>query len=105
MQRATPLDLHFYFPGYADGGISGDLTGTALAVALYQRMPQLPTINTTSQKIPRLHMPEAIAGETVEGYAAQRCPNNHSDHHCKEQKDEPWQQTWGMLEFMSCRFA
>ena len=69
MQRATPLDLHFYFPGYADGGISGDLTGTALAVALYQRMPQLPTINTSTQKIPRLHMPEAIAGETVEGYA------------------------------------
>ena len=25
----------------------GDLTGTALAVSLYQRMPQLPTINTT----------------------------------------------------------
>jgi len=69
LQRATPLDLHFYFPGYADGGISGDLTGTALAVALYQRMPQLPTINTTSQKIPRLHLPEAIAGKTVEGYA------------------------------------
>lgn len=69
MQRATPLDLHFYFPGYADGGISGDLTGTALAVSLYQRMPQLPTINTTSQKIPRLHLPEAIAGEHVEGYA------------------------------------
>ena len=26
LQRATPVDLHFYFPGYADGGMSGDLT-------------------------------------------------------------------------------
>ncbi len=69
LQRATPLDLHFYFPGYADGGMSGDLNGTALSVSLYQRMPQLPTINTNSQKIPRLQMPEAILEGKAEGYA------------------------------------
>ncbi len=69
MQRATPLDLNFYFPGYADGGMSGDLQGTALSVSLYQRMPQLPTINTNSQKIPRLQLPEAILEGKAEGYA------------------------------------
>ena len=69
LQRATPVDLHFYFPGYADGGMSGDLTGTALSVALYQRMPQLPSVNTSSQKIPRLQLPEAILDGKAEGYA------------------------------------
>ncbi len=69
LQRATPIDLNFYFPGYADGGMSGDLQGTALSVALYQRMPQLPTVNTSSQKIPRLQLPEAILEGKAEGYA------------------------------------
>ena len=69
LQRATPVDLNFYFPGYADGGMSGDLQGTALSVALYQRMPQLPTVNTSSQKIPRLQLPEAILDGKAEGYA------------------------------------
>ena len=30
LQQGTPLDTHFFFPGYAEGGFSGDLTGTAL---------------------------------------------------------------------------
>jgi anaerobic selenocysteine-containing dehydrogenase len=42
LQWGCPLDFNFYFPGYADGGMSGDLEGTALPVELYQRMPQLP---------------------------------------------------------------
>ncbi|MEE2745850.1 MAG: molybdopterin dinucleotide binding domain-containing protein, partial [Pseudomonadota bacterium] len=65
----TPIDLNFYFPGYADGGMSGDLQGTALSVALYQRMPQLPTVNTSTQKIPRLQLPEAILEGKAEGYS------------------------------------
>ena len=69
MQRSTPVDLNFYFPGYADGGMSGDLQGTALSVALYQRMPQLPTVNTSTQKIPRLQLPEAILEGKAEGYS------------------------------------
>ena len=40
---ARPLDFNFYFPGYADGGMSGDLENTSMPVELYQRMPQLPT--------------------------------------------------------------
>ncbi len=41
LQWGTPIDFHFYFPGYSEGGMSGDLENTALPVALYQRMPQL----------------------------------------------------------------
>lgn len=68
MQYATPLDTTFFFPGYAEGGMSGDLKDTGLAVNMYQRMPQLPTMNTVSQRIPRLKIPEAILDGYCEGY-------------------------------------
>ncbi|MAF49760.1 MAG: molybdopterin-dependent oxidoreductase [Rhodospirillales bacterium] len=68
MTQGTPIDLNFYFPGYAEGGMSGDLEHTALAVSLYQRMPQLLSMNTPLQQIPRLHMPEAILDGHAEGY-------------------------------------
>ena len=50
LQWGAPVDLNFYFPGYADGGMSGDIEKTAMAVELFQRMPQLPTMNTPQQK-------------------------------------------------------
>ncbi len=68
LQWGTPIDIHFYFPGYADGGLSGDLEGSGLAISLYQRMPQLPTYNPSTQKVPRLQMPEAILEGKAEGY-------------------------------------
>ncbi|MFC1862853.1 molybdopterin-dependent oxidoreductase [Thermodesulfobacteriota bacterium] len=68
MAAGTPVDTRFFFPGYAEGVISGDLEGTALAANMYQRMPQLPTINTVMQKIPRLKIPEAILDGHCEGY-------------------------------------
>ncbi len=68
LQWGCPLDFNFYFPGYADGGMSGDLENTSMPVELYQRMPQLPTMNTPFQKIPRLFMPEAIIDGKAEGY-------------------------------------
>ncbi len=68
LQWGTPIDFNFYFPGYADGGMSGDLEGTSMPVELYQRMPQLPTMNTPYQRIPRIFMPEAIADGKAEGY-------------------------------------
>jgi len=68
MQWGTPIDLSFSFPGYADGGMSGDIEGTGLAISYYQRMPQLPSFNTPSQKIPRLRIPEAILEGKTEGY-------------------------------------
>ena len=33
LQAATPLDSYFWFPGYAEGGISGELNFTAAALA------------------------------------------------------------------------
>ncbi len=68
MQQGTPVDHTFYFPGYAEGGFSGDYHGTATAVSLYQRMPHLPTVNTVRQQVPRLRIPEAIMDGKCEGY-------------------------------------
>jgi trimethylamine-N-oxide reductase (cytochrome c) len=68
LQWGCPLDFNFYFPGYADGGMSGDLENTSMPVELYQRMPQLPSMNSSFQRIPRIWMPEAIADGKAEGY-------------------------------------
>ena len=69
LQQGTPLDTSFYFPGYAEGGMSGDLDTTGLRISMYQRMPQLPTMNTVSQRVPRLRIPEAILHGECYGYA------------------------------------
>ena len=68
LQWGTPIDIRFYFPGYADGGLSGDVESTGIAISLYQRMPQLPSLNPSSQKVPRLQIPEAILEGKAEGY-------------------------------------
>lgn len=69
MQQGTPLDTRFFFPGYAEGGFSGDFGATALGVNMYQRMPQLPTMNTVAQQVPRLRLPEAVLEGSAEGFA------------------------------------
>jgi trimethylamine-N-oxide reductase (cytochrome c) len=68
LQQGTPVDTNFYFPGYAEGGLSGDLDYTGLRISVYQRMPQLPTMNSVAQMIPRLRIPEAILNQSCEGY-------------------------------------
>ncbi|HEY7460166.1 MAG TPA: molybdopterin-dependent oxidoreductase [Xanthobacteraceae bacterium] len=68
LQWGCPLDFNFYFPGYADGGMSGDIENTSMAVELYQRMPQLPSVSSSFQRIPRIWMPEAIADGKAEGW-------------------------------------
>jgi len=68
LQQGAPVDTNFYFPGYAEGGLSGDLDYTGLRVSMYQRMPQLPSMNSVSQMIPRLRIPEAILDQKCEGY-------------------------------------
>jgi len=68
LQIGAPLDYSFYFPGYAEGGISGELQYTASSVNNYQRMPHILTMNTSSQVIPRLKLPEAIIDGETEGY-------------------------------------
>ena len=70
LQWGTPVDFQFYFPGYSEGGMSGDLEGTALPISLYQRMPQLPTMNSAFQRIPRLSTPEAITVRKFEPEAS-----------------------------------
>ncbi len=67
-QQGTPVDTSFYFPGYAEGGLSGDLEATGMATNMYQRMPQLATVNTVCQSVPRLRIPEAIMYGQTSGY-------------------------------------
>jgi trimethylamine-N-oxide reductase (cytochrome c) len=69
LQQGSPVDTRFFFPGYSEGGFSGDLQGTGMAMNLYQKMPQLPTMNTVQQVVPRLKIPEAIMEGKCEGYA------------------------------------
>ncbi len=68
LQGFTPLDFSFYFPGYAEGGISGELAWTASAVNNYTRMPHVLTMNPVKQMIPRQRFPEAIIEGKCEGY-------------------------------------
>ncbi|MBW2207965.1 MAG: molybdopterin-dependent oxidoreductase, partial [Deltaproteobacteria bacterium] len=68
MQWGTPVDHRFFFPGYAEGGMSGDLAGTAAGLNMFQRMPNLPSMNTSYQRVPRLKIPEAILDGECEGY-------------------------------------
>lgn len=68
LQAGAPLDNTFYFPGYAEGGLSGDLETSAMSISLYQRMPQMVTLNPVEQKVPRLRIPEAIMDGKTHGY-------------------------------------
>jgi len=69
LQWSTPVDHTFWFPGYAEGGMSGDLANTGSAVNSYQRMPHLISMNSVAAPtIPRLSLPEAIQGEAVSGH-------------------------------------
>jgi len=68
LQAGTPIDHTFYFPGYADGGISGDLAWNANAVDNYQRMPHVLTMNPVKQMVPRQQFPEAILEGKASGY-------------------------------------
>ena len=68
MQQGAPHDYTFWFPGYAEGGISGDLTFTGAALSTYPRMPHVMSMNTVKQMIPRLQLPDAILHGEAEGY-------------------------------------
>jgi molybdopterin guanine dinucleotide-containing S/N-oxide reductase-like protein len=68
LQAGTPLDHYFYFPGYAEGGISGELNFTAAAVNNYLRMPHVLTMNPVKQMIPRQRLADAIIDGKATGY-------------------------------------
>ena len=59
-------------------GRSGDLENTSMPVELYQRMPQLPSMNPSFQKIPRIGR-KGIARNAVHDPAwiikGRACPN------------------------------
>ena len=69
LQMGTPLDSHFWFPGYSDGGISGECAMTGAAIQLYNRMPSLSSHNSEIQMIPRLRIAEAILDGHTEANA------------------------------------
>lgn len=68
LQAGTPLNNTFYFPGYAEGGISGELQWTAGAINNYCRMPHVLTMNPVKQIIPRQGLSEAIIEGKATGY-------------------------------------
>ncbi len=68
LQFGSPINYNFYFPGYAEGGFSGELNGSGNAISLYQRMPHLLSMNPTQQAVPRLKMAEAVLEGEAEGY-------------------------------------
>lgn len=68
LQFGAPIDYNFYFPGYAEGGFSGELAQSGSAISLYQRMPHLLSMNPVQQTVPRLKMPEAIMEGEAVGY-------------------------------------
>jgi trimethylamine-N-oxide reductase (cytochrome c) len=70
--QGTPCDASFYFPGYNEGGISGD-PNTASAFRLAPRMwpnggnpTGNPAHSTEGQTVPRLLIPEAMRHERLE---------------------------------------
>ena len=68
LATSMPHNYSFYFPGYSEGGISGELELTASSVHLYQRMPHLPSKNNSDQRVHRLNLPESIMEGKSEGY-------------------------------------
>ena len=69
LQFGAPVDFSFYFPGYGEGGMSGDLQGSAQAANNYQRMPHIVTMNNARQTVPRIRLPEAILEGKARAYA------------------------------------
>ena len=68
LMLGAPVDYSFYFPGYGEGGITGDVFSTGAAQSHYTRMPVLPSMNSIKQIIPRQALPEAIMNGECEGY-------------------------------------
>ena len=68
----APVDCSFMFPGYAEGGISGDTVNSAAGFRFVNRMfPRggaivNPHHSTEGQTVPRLRIPEAMRHEKLE---------------------------------------
>lgn len=82
--QGAPVDADFYFPGYADGGISGDSNASAAGALFAYKMFDGVTSKATSSTlntsygahIPRLKIPECIMdGEFGPWYGKGFCGN------------------------------
>jgi anaerobic selenocysteine-containing dehydrogenase len=75
----VPFDAGFFFPGYAEGGISGDTANTAAGKKLASRMwPDGGTFSNPQhspegQTVPRLRIPEAMLHERLEWHGKGFC--------------------------------
>ena len=63
--QGGPSNTGFMFPGYAEGGISGDVDGTSAGVRLLNRMKVRPMRPKVNQFLTRLRIPEAILDGSV----------------------------------------
>ena len=79
--QGVPTDYEFYFPGYAEGGISGDCVNSAAGFKFAWRMfdgkttfPAPVKVNwEAGQHIPRLKIPECIMNGKFEWYGKGFC--------------------------------
>ncbi len=75
----VPFDKSFYFPGYSEGGISGDIANTAAGYRLAHRMwPNGGTFSNIQhsaegQTVSRLRIPEVMRHEKLQWYARGFC--------------------------------
>ena len=75
----VPFNTGFFFPGYAEGGISGDVAGTAAGKQLASRMwpnggfISNPQHSTEGQMVPRLRIPEAMRHEKLNWHGKGFC--------------------------------
>ena len=80
--QGAPVDESFFFPGYAEGGISGDVDNSAAGYEFTYRMfandrPTRSPINSPQgQHIPRLRIPEAILEGKLEWRGKGFCGSN-----------------------------
>ena len=79
--QGVPVDYDFFFPGYADGGISGDCVNSAAGYKFAWRMfdgrttfPAPVKVNwEAGQHIPRLKIPECLMNGKFEWYGKGFC--------------------------------
>ncbi len=71
--QGAPCDEQFFFPGYTEGGISGDVDNTAAGYQLVYRLfantqgaTRTAHHSTEGQTVPRIRIPEAMMHEKVE---------------------------------------
>jgi trimethylamine-N-oxide reductase (cytochrome c) len=78
--QGAPCDEQFFFPGYAEGGISGDVDNSAAGYEFVYRMfantrgaTRTAHHSTEGQTVPRIRIPEAMMHEKVEWHGKGFC--------------------------------